>query len=116
MESGGDRHVRSRRAAVRYYRLMSQLSRGCFAEAYLGKHIHLGTRATIKVLSRHLLSEDLTKFEQEACTIAHLVHPNIIRVFDLGSADNTLYLVMDYAPSGTLRERHPKGQGQFLLE
>jgi serine/threonine protein kinase len=30
-------------------------------------------------------------------------------VLDFGLEDRTPYLVMDYAPGGTLRTRHPKG-------
>ena len=41
--------------------------------------------------------------------LANLIHPQIVRVLDFGVADHTPYLVMDYAPSGTLRTRHPKG-------
>src|SRR5947209_12119244 len=48
-------------------------------------------------------------FLNEARTIAHLVHPHIVRVTDFGIEGETPFLVMDYAPNGTLRQRHPKG-------
>ncbi len=48
-------------------------------------------------------------FLNEARTIAHLVHPHIVRVTDFGIEGDTPFLVMDYAPNGTLRQRHPKG-------
>src|SRR5205085_2473107 len=34
---------------------------------------------------------------------------HIVRILDFGVDDNTPFLVMDYAPQGTLRERYPKG-------
>jgi serine/threonine protein kinase len=37
------------------------------------------------------------------------VHPNIVRVLDFGVEDDIPFLVMDYAPNGTLRQRHPRG-------
>ena len=57
----------------------------------------------------HLGSDERDNFLNEARTIAHLVHPNIIRVLDFGVQGYTPFLVMDYAPHGTLRERHPSG-------
>ena len=37
------------------------------------------------------------------------MHPHIVRVFDFGIEGETPYLVMDYAPNGTVRKQHPKG-------
>jgi serine/threonine-protein kinase len=92
------------------YRLTRLLGQGGFADVYLGEHIYLKTRAAVKVLQTRLSNEsDLESFLNEARTIAHLSHPNIVRVLDFGVADETLFLVTDYAPNGTLRQRHPKG-------
>jgi serine/threonine protein kinase len=91
------------------YRLIRLLGEGGFAEVYLGEHIHLGTRAAIKVLRTQLGSEDAGAFGNEAKTIAHLVHPNIVRVLEFGIEGRTPFLVMDYAPNGTLRQRHVRG-------
>ena len=91
------------------YRLLRLLGEGGFAEVYLGEHIHLGTNAAIKVLHTQLGSEDVGAFGTEAKTIAHLVHPNIVRVLEFGIEGKTPFLVMDYAPKGTLRQRHAKG-------
>jgi serine/threonine protein kinase len=55
------------------YRLSRLLGAGGFARVYLGEHIHLGTLAAIKVLDRRLTDEDLTT-----------------------------YLIMNYAPNGSL--------------
>jgi len=91
------------------YHLTSLLGEGGFAEVYLGEHIHLGTKAAIKVLHTQLTNEDVDAFRTEARTIARLVHPHIVRVLDFGVEDKTPFLVMDYAPYGTLRHLHPKG-------
>ena len=91
------------------YRLTRLLGQGSFAEVYLGKHIHLDTLAAIKVLRTNLTSDDIEKFRVEARTIAHLEHPNIVRVLEFGVEVSTPFLVMSYAPHGTLRQRHPKG-------
>jgi eukaryotic-like serine/threonine-protein kinase len=91
------------------YQLIHLLGEGGFAEVYLGEHIHLGTQAAIKVLHTQLASDDMNRFRAEAHTIAHLIHPHIVRVLEFGVEGKTPFLVMDYAPHGTLRQRHPKG-------
>jgi outer membrane protein assembly factor BamB/serine/threonine protein kinase len=91
------------------YRLRHLLGRGGFAEVYLGEHIHLQTLAAIKVLGIQMGSHELADFLREAQTIAHLLHPCIVRVLDFGVEGNMPFLVMDYAPNGTLRQCYPKG-------
>jgi WD40 repeat protein/tRNA A-37 threonylcarbamoyl transferase component Bud32 len=97
------------------YRLLNLLGRGGFAEVYLAEHIYLKTQAAIKLPQTKVANqEDLDNFLKEAQTIAHLVHPNIVRIMDFGVNGETPFLVMDYAPNGTLRQRHP-GRTQLPL-
>src|SRR6266571_4831465 len=90
------------------YQLIRLLGEGGFAEVYLGEHIHLGTQAAIKVLHTQLTSDDVDRFRTEARTIARLIHPHIVRVLEFGVESKTPFLVMDYAPNGTLRQRYPQ--------
>jgi serine/threonine protein kinase len=91
------------------YRLDSLFGQGGFADVYLAEHIHLGTRAAIKVLNTHLTSDSVEHFRAEARTVARLIHPHIIRVLDFGVEENIPYLAMDYAPNGSIRQHYPKG-------
>ena len=91
------------------YRLVHLLGRGSFADVYLGEHIHLDTQAAIKVLDMRLTNDDMGDFLKEARTIAHLKHPSIIQILEFGVENNTPFLVMDYAPNGTLRSHFPRG-------
>src|SRR5437667_4645239 len=91
------------------YRLIRLLGQGGFAEVYLGQHRRLNTYAAIKLLHTRLSNDDIESFQKEAQTIAALKHPHILRVQDFGVDGTTPFLVMDYAPLGTLRQRHPRG-------
>jgi serine/threonine protein kinase len=96
------------------YRLLQLLGVGGFAEVYLGEHVYLNTQAAIKVLRTQLAKDDLEGFLSEARTIAHLEHPHIIRVLEFGVEGNIPFLVMSYAPNGSLRQCHPKGSRLHL--
>lgn len=91
------------------YRLVRLLGRGGFAEVYLGEHVHLKTFAGVKVLQAQLTTaQALEDFRREGQNIARLVHPYIIRVLDFGIEQDVPFLVMEYAPNGTLRQRYVK--------
>lgn len=91
------------------YQLTRLLGRGGFAHVSLGEHIYLKTVAGVKILQAQLTTPDaLEAFVQEGRTLAHLVHPSIIRVLDCGVEQSVPYLIMEYAPNGTLRQRHAK--------
>lgn len=92
------------------YRLTALLGSGGFAEVYLGEHTRLGMQAAVKILHAHLAGEEAAHFQEEARTIAELIHPHIIRVLDFDVQENTPFLVLDYAPNGSLRQRHKKGE------
>lgn len=91
------------------YRLVRPLGQGGFAEVYLSEHVFLGTYAAIKLLQVRLDDEEIESFQREARILAGLTHPNILRILDFGVEHNVPYLVMDYAPNGTLRQRYPRG-------
>lgn len=93
------------------YRLMRLLGEGGFAEVYLGEHLHLGTLVAVKMLRTKLITREQEEFLHEAHMIASLEHPSIVRVLDCGIEPERKepFIIMQYAPNGTLRQRHPRG-------
>ncbi|HEV2659659.1 MAG TPA: serine/threonine-protein kinase, partial [Ktedonobacteraceae bacterium] len=91
------------------YQVKRLLARGGFAEVYLGQHIYLNNQAAIKVLLTQLSDNEMESFLNEARTVVNLLHPNIVRVLEFGVEGTTPFLVMDYAPNGSLRQCHPRG-------
>src|SRR5437899_4487702 len=98
------------------YRLISLLGQRGFADVYLAEHLHLDTYAAIKIIHARLTRGTLERFRAEARTIARLEHPHIVRVLDFGVEENMPFLVMSYAPGGTLRTRHPIGTRLSLTD
>lgn len=84
---------------------------------YLGENINVRKRkAAIKILDKQLLSTArVQEFENEAAVIAGLHHPYIIGLLDYGiyhsptvTASSIPFIVMDYAPGGSLLKVHKK--------
>ncbi len=91
------------------YVLLHSLGHGGFAHVYVGEHVYLNTRAAIKVLQIEVVDERHNDFLYEAQTLAHMIHPHIVRILDFGVEDNLPFLVMDYIPRGSLRQLNSKG-------
>jgi serine/threonine protein kinase len=98
------------------YRLIKQLGAGGFAEVFLGEHQYLKQRVAIKVLTIPLDQKESAKFLQEAQTMAALKHPHIVGCSDFDIEQGIPFLVMDYVPGGTLRDRYPDGSRLPLPE
>ena len=95
------------------YLLLRRLGSGAFGEVYLAEHRHRKTLFALKMLRSQLNQENLKAFLNEA-RVMRLIHPNIIRVQDFGIDGDIPFIVMDYLPSGTLRELHPRGKALSL--
>jgi hypothetical protein len=89
------------------YEILSALGAGGMGEVYRARDPRLGREVAIKVLPSVPApdSERLRRFEQEARATAALNHPNILAVFDIGSQDNSPYIVSELLEGGTLRSR-----------
>jgi eukaryotic-like serine/threonine-protein kinase len=90
------------------YRIIRQLGEGGFAEVYLGEHIYLKSLAAIKMVSMQFGESEKASFLVEARTLVNLRHPHIVQVLDFGIEGRAPFLVMEYAPLGSLRQLHPK--------
>ncbi len=91
------------------YTLTRLLGKGGFAEVYLAEHVYLKSLAAIKVLLTTLETSETDRFLTEALTLAALKHPHIVRILDFGIEGDIPFLVMEYAPNGTMQQLYPRG-------
>ncbi len=94
------------------YYLTRLLGRSAIAELYLAEHTVHGTEAAVKVLQVDLSAAELESFLRAARTLPNLVHSNVLQVIEVGlsrEAARFPFLVMEYTPNGSLRQRHPVG-------
>jgi hypothetical protein len=101
------------------YRIVRTLGTGGMATVYLTQQTGLGRTVALKLLAaEHGMDADaVTRFENEARTIARLDHPHIVRIHDVGrSADGRLYFTMPYLPHGDLAHRPDRHQPLRIVE
>ena len=100
-------------------RIVAKLYAGDLASVYLAEDETSGEKIALKVL-RHVPDKGggrlFDRFLQEYEVIARVAHPNVVRIFDLGVADDHAYLAMEYLDAGSLAERlnAPLGVAQAL--
>ncbi len=88
------------------YRIERELGQGGMATVYLAEDLKHKRKVALKVLKPELAAAlGAERFVQEITTTASLQHPNILPLFDSGSADGFLYYVMPYVEGETLRDR-----------
>jgi eukaryotic-like serine/threonine-protein kinase len=88
------------------YRIERELGAGGMATVYLARDLKHDRQVAIKVLKPELAAVlGADRFVQEITTTAQLQHPNILPLFDSGSADGFLYYVMPYVEGETLRAK-----------
>src|SRR5690348_1880678 len=98
------------------YLVKAKIACGGSGCVYLAQHDILSKRmAALKVMhSSHLHSpQEEERFFREAEILATLSHPHILLIYDFGidEEEGLPYLVMEYAPNGSLRDllnSHPQ--------
>ncbi len=99
------------------YHILEQLGEGGMATVYKAFDTRLEREVAVKIIRhgafpKEQLERMLKRFEREARMLASLAHPNIVRVLDSGEQDGMPYLVMEFIPSGTLKELLGQKPGQ----
>jgi serine/threonine protein kinase len=116
--------------ALQKYRILRVLASGGFSFVYLAHDeneapvaikeylpatlaLRVNGAAHPQVAEEHLAKfrAGMKSFFEEAGAIAHLEHPNVVRVIDFFRANDTVYLVMRYERGRTLQEHIKNHRG-----
>jgi eukaryotic-like serine/threonine-protein kinase len=89
------------------YRIEELLGQGGMSAVYKASDPNLKRVVAVKLIHAHLAGDPqfLTRFEEEAASVARLRHPNIIQVYDFAHDDDTYYMVLEFVPGETLNDR-----------
>ena len=88
------------------YEILAPLGSGGMGEVYRARDTRLGRDVALKILPAEFAAnrDRLDRFEQEARSASALNHPNIIKIYDVGSGDSNSYLSMELVEGKTLRD------------
>lgn len=91
------------------HRFVRELAVGGSSMVYLAESERAGDMVVLKVLRDAAESADdqiqFARFLQEYELISKIRHPNVVRIYDLGIADDHAFIAMEYFPRGDLRTR-----------
>ncbi len=89
---------------INQYVVVEHIGRGGMADVWSARDKRLNRTVAIKTVARDLATDDdpVELFEREARTIATLEHPHILPIYDFGSFEGQLYIVMRYVTGGSL--------------
>jgi hypothetical protein len=104
-----ERRYRFGSVLIRGHRCIRQVGTGGMCAIYLAESERAGTIVVLKVFNQVPdVSERIVGFDrflQEYEIVAGLKHQNIVRIYDLGIADDHAYIAMEHFPAGDLRHR-----------
>ncbi|MEL6546119.1 MAG: serine/threonine-protein kinase, partial [Myxococcota bacterium] len=90
------------------FEIIRKIAAGGMAEVYLAKHTGLGgfeRLVCIKKILPHLGEQEefIKMFQDEARIAANVIHPNIAQIYDIGEADESYYIAMEYVRGEDVR-------------
>jgi len=98
---------------IRGYRLIKKISVSLHSAVYLAQNKTDDRKVILKVLQQIPDGADsvgaFDRFLQEYELIADIDHPNIVKILDLGVADDHAHIAMEYLDGGDLKQRIEKG-------
>ena len=88
------------------YEVREILGRGGIGIVYKAWHLRLNRPVALKMLLSGVYAQahELERFHREAEAVAHLGHPNVVQIFDMGECDGFAYFTMEYVEGGTLAQ------------
>jgi serine/threonine-protein kinase len=101
--------------SISHYRILKKLGEGGMGEVYRAHDAKLNRTIALKVLPEALAGNEdrMRRFIQEAQAAASLNHPNIAHIYEIGEADGTHYIAMEFVDGDTLTTSMHRGKSSL---
>ncbi len=91
------------------FKVIRTIGRGGMGTVYLATQESLARAVVLKTMNAGeegaAREEFIERFLNEARIVASLRHPHIVTIYDIGNADGTLYISMEYLEGGDLKDK-----------
>ena len=119
---GGRKGDSVRGLVIGDYQVLSELGRGGMGVVYQARHRKLQRIVALKMIlaGKHSGNEALLRFIAEARAVAHLQHPGIVQIFDIGEHEGLPYFSLEFVDGQDLHKdlnglpRDPKRSAELV--
>lgn len=101
------------------YVVLKKISEGAFGQVYKAKNVKRGEMDAVKVMDlKRVEAKGMEQkyLDREIKALVSIKHPNVLKVNDIFRAKGKLYIFMEFAPHGTLKEKVKEAPGKYLKE